>query len=78
MTYLSMLLLGMGGKEPMTSEDYWMDQVSRLRSEKARLETQIDQAKGILYGGLDRDRDEDDSLRTLCVVAVNALAMERA
>ena len=61
----------------MTSEDYWMDQVSRLRSEKARLETQIDQAIGILYGGLDRDRDEDDSLRTLCVVAVNALAEKR-
>ena len=62
----------------MRSEDYWMDQVSRLRSEKAQLETQIDQAKGILYGGLDRDRNEDDSLRTLCVVAVNALARERA
>ena len=61
----------------MTSEDYWMDQLSRLRSEMARLETSIDQAKGILYGGLDRDRDEDDSLRTLCVVATNALARER-
>ena len=61
----------------MTSEDYWMDQLSRLQSEKARLETQIDQAIGILYGGLDRDRDEDDSLRTLCVVAMNALAMAK-
>jgi len=61
----------------MTSEDYWIDQISRLRSEKAKLETQIDQAMGIIYGGLDRDRDEDDSLRTLCVVAANALSEMR-
>ena len=61
----------------MTSEDYWMDQFYQLRSEKAKLETQIDQAIGILYGGLDRDRDKSDSLRTLCVVAVNALAEMR-
>ena len=61
----------------MTAEDYWIDQVSRLRSEKAKLETDIDQAMGILYGGLERERDEDDSLRTLCVVAVNSLARER-
>ena len=62
----------------MTAEDYWRDQLSRLRSDKTKLETEIDQAKEILYGGLDRERDEDDSLRTLCVVAVNALAWERA
>lgn len=61
----------------MKSEDYWMDQLSRIRSENARLKTEIDQAKGILYGGLDRDRDEDDSLRTLCVVIVNSLYRER-
>ena len=42
-----------------------------------RLRTEIDQAIGILYGGLDRDRDDGDTLRTLCVVLVNALARER-
>jgi hypothetical protein len=62
----------------MKSEDYWMDQLSTVRKENARLKTEIDQAIGILYGGLDRDRDKDDSLRTLCVVLVNALARERS
>jgi len=61
----------------MKNEDYWIDQLATVRSEKARLETEIDQAKGILYGGLDRDYDKDDSLRSLCVVIVNALQRER-
>ena len=42
-----------------------------------RLRTEINQSIGILYGGLDRDRDDGDTLRTLCVVLVNALARER-
>jgi hypothetical protein len=58
----------------MNSEDYWMDQLSAVRAENAKLKTEIDQAFGILYGGLDRDRDDCDSLRTLCVVLVNALS----
>ena len=61
----------------MKSEDYWMDQLALARIDAAGLRTEIDQAMGILYGGLDRNHDDGDTLRTLCVVAVNALKRER-
>ena len=61
----------------MTSEDYWMDQLAAERKENARLRTEIDQAMGILHGGLDRDQDKSNTLRTLAVVAVNAIHRER-
>ena len=48
-----------------------------LYSDATALQTEIDQAIGILYGGLDRDRDKSDTLRTLCVVLVNAINRER-
>ena len=37
----------------------------------------VRECKSILRANLDRDYDEDDSLRTLTVVAVNALYWER-
>lgn len=45
--------------------------------ELARFERELNEAREILMGGLDRDPDDGDSLRTLCVVTVNALAAER-
>ena len=38
------------------------------------LKATIAEARDVLYTGFDRNRDKDDSLRTLCVVAINALA----
>lgn len=48
-----------------------------LRDKIDRLEAEIEDAKNILRKELDRDCDAKDTLRTLVVVAVNALFYAR-